>query len=241
VAAKTFGLGRVLWVGMEELWRMRYGVGDRYYYSFYAKAVRYLASYRLLGGNKRVKIHPERQVYYLDEPVGITAHVVGEDFRPPSPVDRPKVTAVLTLPDRTEHSVDLLPVPRPEGEEPTGVYRATFGASVPGTWSVAPDPSEVPGEEPEAKSFTVQSSAEEQKDPSVDEEALRSLATASGGRLLPLSEVASIADEEVLKSRDFRLPVESRPDPLSDEWWIPVVLTLLLAAEWILRKRWRLL
>ena len=241
VAARTFGLGRVLWVGVEEMWRMRYGVGDRFYYAFYARAVRYLASYRLLGGNKRVKIHPERQVYYLDEPVGITAHVVGEDFRPPSPVDKPKVTAVLTLPDRTERPLELLPIPRPEGEEPTGVYRATFAASVAGTWSVAPDPSEVPGEEPESKAFAVQSSAEEQKDPSVDAESLRAMAAASGGVMLSLTEADRLADPELLRSRDFRIPVESRPDAISDEWWVPVLLTLLLAAEWLLRKRWRLL
>ncbi len=240
-ATKTFGLGRSLWIGMEELWRMRYGVGDQFYYAFYAKAVRYLASYRLLGGNKRVKIHPERQVYYLDEPVGIVAHVVGEDFRPPSPVEKPRVAAILTLPDRSEHPLELLPEPQPGGDAPLGIYRGTFTASAAGTYSVAPDPAEVPGEEPESRSFTVQSSAEEQKDPSVDEEALRTVAVASGGPPLPLSlaELGKVPD--LLKSRDYRVPVEARPDPLVDQWWVPVILTILLAAEWLLRKRWKLL
>jgi hypothetical protein len=238
-AAKSFGLGRTLFLGMEELWRMRYGVGDQYYYSFYAKAIRYLASYRLLGGNRRVKIHPERQVYYLDEAVGLVAHVVGEDYRPPSPAQKPKVSVVVTLPDRTEHAVDLLPLPQPDGEAPLGVYRGTFSPSAAGTYSVAPDRAEVPGEEPESKSFAVQASAEEQRDPSVDEETLKIVATASGGHSLPLAEVRRAA--ELLKSRDFQVPVEARPDPLSDHWWVPVVLTLLLAAEWMLRKRWRLL
>jgi len=35
--------------------------------------------------------------------------------------------------------------------------------------------------------------------------------------------------------------VEARPDPLVDQWWVPVILTILLAAEWLLRKRWKLL
>ncbi len=240
LATKSFGLGRTLWIGMDELWRMRYGVGDQFYYAFYAKAVRYLASYRLLGGNRRVKVHPERQVYYIDEPVGILAHVVGEDYRPPSPGEKPSVAAVVTWPDRTEHPLDLLPVPRPEGEDPDGVYRGTFVPSAPGTYSVAPDPKEVPGEEPEPKSFVVQSSAEEQKDPGVDLEALESMAAASsGGKVLELAKVAELPD--AFRARDFHVPVEARPDPLTDRWWVPVILTLLLAAEWMLRKRWRLL
>ncbi len=242
-ATKSFGLGRSLWLGMDELWRMRYGVGDQYYYAFYAKAIRYLASYRLLGGNRRVKIHPERQVYYLDEPVGIVAHAVGEDFRPPSPSEKPRVAAVITGPDRTEHPIDLLPSALAEGEAPLGAYRGTFTPALPGTYSVAPDPAEVPGEEPEQRSFVVESSAEEQKDPSVDEEALASMAAASApggaGRPLGLAEVSKLP--ELLKSRDFRIPVEASTDPLTNQWWIPLALTVLLALEWLLRKRWRLL
>ena len=65
------------------------------------------------------------------------------------------------------------------------------------------------------------------------------LATASGGQLLPLAKLATVADE--VPARDFRVPVEARPDPLSDQWWMPVLLTMLLAFEWLLRKRWRLL
>ena len=239
VALKNFGLGRTLWIGTDELWRMRYGVGDQYYYAFYAKAIRYLAAYRLLGGNRRVKIHPERQVYYLDEPVTLVAHAVGEDYRPSTPGEKPTVKAILTLPDRSEQAMELLPVPQPEGEAPLGLYRGSFTAAVEGSYSVEPDPSEVPGETPESKSFAVQSSAEERKDPSVDEEALKALAAASGGQVLPLAELGKAPD--LLKSRDYRVPVEARPDPLAEQWWAPILLTLLLAAEWMLRKRWRLL
>jgi len=186
-----------------------------------------------------VKIHPERQVYYIDEPVGILAHVVGEDYKAPTPAEKPSVAAVVTWPDRTEHPIDLLPVPAAEGEEFQGVYRGTFVPGAPGSYSVAPDPKEVPGEEPEPKSFVVESSAEEQKDPGVDAEALGSMAAASGGKVIGLTDLAGLPG--LLRARDFLIPVEARPDPLCDRWWFPVILTLLLAAEWMLRKRWRLL
>jgi hypothetical protein len=106
-------------------------------------------------------------------------------------------------------------------------------------YTVAPDPTEVPGETPDAKSFRVMASTEEKKDPSVDEASLRDLASASGGRLLGLRDLRSLAGE--IPARAYRIPVESRPEPLSDRWWTPVLLTMLLAAEWLLRKKWRLL
>ncbi len=239
VAVKPFGLGRCLWVGVDEMWRLRFGASDRFFYRYYATAIRYLASYRLLGGNRRVKVHPERKVYFLDDPVTILANVVGEDYRPPSPREKPTVKAIVTLPDRREEVLELAAVPPSEREGPLGLYRGTFTAVVEGTYAVAPDRSEVPDETPEAESFLVQSSAEERKDPSVDEESLRALAAASGGTALPLADVRKAA--EMLKPRDFEVPVEARPDPLLEHWWVAVAVTLILALEWILRKRWRLL
>jgi hypothetical protein len=44
VVASAFGRGRVLYVGVDELWRMRYEVGDRWFGRFWKGAVRWLAS-----------------------------------------------------------------------------------------------------------------------------------------------------------------------------------------------------
>jgi uncharacterized membrane protein len=44
VVASTFGRGRVLYVGVDELWRMRCEVGDRYFGRFWIGALRWLAS-----------------------------------------------------------------------------------------------------------------------------------------------------------------------------------------------------
>jgi uncharacterized membrane protein len=43
VVSATFGEGRVLYVGVDELWRIRYDVGDRYYGRFWKGAIRWLA------------------------------------------------------------------------------------------------------------------------------------------------------------------------------------------------------
>ena len=56
------------------------------------------------------------------------------------------------------------------------------------------------GEEPEPKSFVVESSAEEQKDPGVDKEALEAMAAASGGKVLELPKIG--AKEQVTCSKE---------------------------------------
>ena len=38
IATMPFGRGRSLFIGVDELWRTRYDVGDRYFYRFYGEA-----------------------------------------------------------------------------------------------------------------------------------------------------------------------------------------------------------
>lgn len=46
VVASRFGRGNVIFVGVNELWRTRYDVGDRYFARFWTGALRSLRSAR---------------------------------------------------------------------------------------------------------------------------------------------------------------------------------------------------
>ena len=62
LAIQTYGLGKVFWIGTDELWRMRSKLYDPnlYYWRFWSGLIRQLATYRLLGGNRRIKIWVDR-------------------------------------------------------------------------------------------------------------------------------------------------------------------------------------
>ena len=76
----------------------------------------------------------------------------------------------------------------------------------------------------------------ENVDPSPDPDAMRLLASKTGGRALDLANAGALADE-FPGGEERREPISSR---LEDAWdtWTTLLLALgLLSTEWILRKR----
>ena len=53
IAAQPYGLGKVLWVGTDGTWRWRHRVGDAYHHRFWGQVVRWAASGKLAGGQRR--------------------------------------------------------------------------------------------------------------------------------------------------------------------------------------------
>src|SRR5262249_13363997 len=58
-----YGSGKTLYIGTDELWRWRFGVGDRYHYRFYNQAIRYVA--KKLGGQKRFRLDADKASYAI--------------------------------------------------------------------------------------------------------------------------------------------------------------------------------
>lgn len=58
IAAQSYGLGRVLWVGTDSTWRWRFGVGDTYHHAFWGQVVRWASAGGLVGGNRLVRFGP---------------------------------------------------------------------------------------------------------------------------------------------------------------------------------------
>jgi len=78
----------------------------------------------------------------------------------------------------------------------------------------------------------------EKADPKMDEDLLVKLASTTGGKYFPLADVAALP-EAVGTIREVT-EVRVAEEELWDRWWVIVGIVGLLTAEWILRKRWRL-
>jgi hypothetical protein len=77
----------------------------------------------------------------------------------------------------------------------------------------------------------------EMADPRLNDEVLRRIATASGGSYMAVDDVGDVS------SLIAAAAAESAGPQLEELWhnvWIFVGLLLLLAAEWVLRRRWGL-
>ncbi len=230
VATLRYGKGRSLFVGVDELWRLRWCFGDRYYYRFYGEAIRLLATYRLLGGNRRFKFFLEKNRFFLGDPVTVSAEIYDRDFNPSVKETWP---VTLRTPDGRERELRLVLDP-----EHPGNYRITFTVNQEGTYVLGADV----GDEEEGrpvKRFRVEYATEEMRNPLIDRETMEAMARESGGRFLPLYDLGALPD--AVPSRSVYVSTEVRSRDLWDRWWVLLLFTALLAAEWMLRKRYRLL
>jgi hypothetical protein len=77
------------------------------------------------------------------------------------------------------------------------------------------------------------------KNPLVDLETMTGMARESGGTFFPLYRIGEIP--EAIPSKSVFVSSEVRSEDLWDDFWVLLVFTGILAAEWLLRKRYRLL
>lgn len=241
IATMLYGRGRVLYVGVDDLWRMRWETADRYFYRFYGEAVRFLATYKLLGGNKRFKILTDRDRYSVDDPVRITLDVLDRDYEP---AKAPHQTVRIEMPGAPAGSLpggqpgarETLELQIPADPTEPGTYRRTILPNRPGEYRVQATTDDPADEAPE-KVFRVVASTAESRDLLLDEARLREMADASeGGRYVHLADLPTLRPE----SREKPVPTDKREDELWDSWWTLAAGVALLSLEWLLRKRWHL-
>lgn len=218
VVSGVYGAGRALFIGVDDTWRWRRNVGDRYLHRFHSQLLRFVASGRRLGNHSwRLFANPRRAV--SGEP--LTLNLTPKGGREGSLPEN--VTVRLTSGSGQEQLLRL----NPEG----GVgFAARVPAPAAGTWALEVaaglDPKSV-----ESDQLVVLPPSDELRDPRIDRAALGALATGTGGRVF--SEAKALVDA---------LPDLSRSESVSalngwwDTWWALLVIVTLLAIDWSIRR-----
>jgi hypothetical protein len=232
VAWQYFGMGKVMYVGTDQLWRMRFKLGDRHHSRFWGQAAQFLALSRLLGENKRIRIESDgADQVRVGQRVEIHANVLDPSYQPVS---------------GDSYVVDLVPAASPGGDtmaEPLAVTLAAVPGS-PGLFQgshVFRDQGQyvlkARGEDARfanSLDIVVSTADLEGLEPAMQEPLLRKMAAVSGGRYLSVREWPALPG--VIHARQ-RVLVESREIDLWDRWPPFVVLLLAAGAEWLLRRR----
>ncbi len=228
LVAGYFPSGRTLFVGFDESWRWSFRYGDTYHERFWRNAIRWLALGRLKSGDRRFRVEVARTSYTLGERAVIEARVLDEDFRPASV---PKQEVVWSDPEGKETRLDLPMVP---GR--TGIYRGTLDAERLGAYRVW---IESGTNRVATADFEVVLPSLENQDPSPDPGLLREISAVSGGKAVELEKLHDLF-AEFPGGEERREPISSRLDDVWDRWGTLWIALALLAAEWVLRKRWEL-
>jgi len=227
VAVRQVGQGRTLAVATDASWRWGFlaaesGGGDRAYMRFWNSALRWLVKDPALAP---LQVEPDAPTVEPGSPVGVTVTAHGNDF---GPAAGSKVSADLVAEDgrRAAHGEAVA--------GPDGTARIELSPPGPGAYKIV---SRTEGSKEEATAaVAVRGSGPEDADASPRPALLRALAEATGGAFaaVPGDRMPRLrlSDPEVVEVG------RRRAVPIWDRWWTIAALASVLAAEWILRRRW---
>jgi len=224
------GAGKVLYHATDESWRWRLLRGDIYYGRYWIQAIRYLSRSRLIGKDRTAELTVDQLVYQRGQPVTLRVKFVDERY---IPTDGSGVTVTVERKGEGRQTLTLsrltdLPTAF-EGQLPRLAEGTYHG------WISQPAFNEAPP----SIDFRVEVPQRELLRRALDAADLQLTATTSHGRFYTLDDVDKLVSEI---PRGTPVPLETdEPIPLWNRWELLTLLTGLLAAEWLMRKRFKLI
>ncbi|MFW6163691.1 MAG: hypothetical protein ACODAJ_13055, partial [Planctomycetota bacterium] len=231
VAWHRYGSGKSLFVGTDQLWRLRFKRGDIHHLHFWGQVIRFLTLSRLLGENKQVRIETPRRSYRTGEHVQIIVNALTETYEPvTAPTYTVRVERLEPQPDTTELTLE-----RVQGAG-GGLYQGFFTPEAEGQYRVRTQPKDAGRSN--AVEFTVATTPLEQLEPAMQQERLEKMAELSGGRYLTVRDLPELPDAVAGEQRTAVIRREK------ELWDVPLLFVVLLACagtEWFLRRRYDLI
>ena len=224
IVTKTYGAGKILFMGTDGAWRWRRGVEDRYHYRFWGQVVRWMAYQRNMAKGDKMRLF-----YSPDRPktggvLTLNANVMtstGEPLRDGNAV------AQIVSPSGKPSSIRLTAA----GEEAWGLFSGTFTPTEPGEHRITLSSAES-GSTLES-TIAVQGTSREKRGQPARHDVLREIAQLTRGQFLttadPATVVAAVAKLLQPEPQERRLP-----------WWAHPVwagaIIALLGIFWAGRK-----
>ena len=234
LVTRRTGRGKTALLLTDRTWRLREGAGDTYHHRFWGNLVRWGAGPVLRAGGQRVRLGTDQLTYTPDDRPSITARLRDASLKP---VSDPQLTAELLRDGEPVATVTLAPDP-----DSNGLHEGSFGRiRQPGRYEVRLKGREAErlvaedGGPPPAASFQVVGSRGpvELADTTPDPALMQTIATLSGGRVVPPDHAGELAALFLSE----RIPrTEVRETTLWDNPLVLALLVTLLAAEWGLRR-----
>jgi hypothetical protein len=223
------GAGEVVWIGFNEMWRLRRQYGEKYYRQFWSQLIYRLGMSHALGFDKRFVVRLDQEQYRVEDKVQLSVEAYDQNYEPLTDENLPErgLVAELTVPAAAGEQVQKVAVPMLR----KGVFETRIPVYAVGNYSLrVKDP--VTGKVDEQR-FEVTGVSAERREATRNEKLQRELAEATGGRSYDLTTVNRLPGEIKLS------PVVERQSRHTSLWttpgWFIAVIGLMLS-EWLIRK-----
>jgi hypothetical protein len=223
LATRTFGAGKVLFMGTDGAWRWRKGVEDKYHYRFWGQVVRWMAYQRNMAKGETMRLYYIPDQPKMNQTLSLHANIMD---RSGEPLHGGEVSALVEAPSGKSERVRMAS----QGDE-WGVFTGQFTALEPGKHEVTLSCKQTGATL--QTSFFVQGVAAERLGRPARPEVLEEIVRVSRGKVIEPDKL-----DEVVRS------LADLPDPPPSVrrvqlWSHPVVaagIVVLLGVFWVGRK-----
>ncbi|MGB4726480.1 MAG: hypothetical protein WBH86_03645 [Thermogutta sp.] len=229
IALQKVGRGEVVYIGTNEMWRLRRKFGEKYYRQFWGQMIHRLAIQHALGAEKRFVVRSDHREYRTGDEAVITVEAYDADFHPldAAQLSESWLVGTLFVPTESQHQVREIKLTQTR----PGWFETRIPLYNAGEYRlVVKDP--LANQEVETR-FVVSHQSVEFQQPTRNVERQRLLAQLTGGKSYELSEWTNLLTD---------LPQEPRTETVIREleiwntWPFFIFVVGLLLCEWFLRK-----
>lgn len=224
IVTKTFGTGKILFMGTDGAWRWRKGVEDKYHYRFWGQVARWMAYQRNMASDELMRLFYSPDRPQSGETLSLNANVMSVGGEP---LQAATVIVQITSPTGKVESVRL----QPGGEEQWGLFTGVFEPDEPGDYQLLMTCAENGGTL-ETK-ITVQGTSLEKIGYPARYDVLEEIARITKGEMFKTPDLEAI--KAALSALPAPEPIERRLRIWASQWWIAMIV-LLLTVFWIGRK-----
>ncbi len=223
---RPFGAGQVYYHAFDDSWRWRYEVADQWHVKFWNQIANFAAEPPFAVRDKFVSLDAGAITYQPGDTADLRVRLRDGEGKP---VSNATVDSALFKDGKRVASIRLNP-------EEGGIFRGKTAPLEPGNYEVAVESAAIPENQLKARtSFKVEPrDTGELTQLSVNEDLLRQVAAASGGRYFREENFDRVL--ELLAPMTQGRVVES-DTVLWQSWWWFLPIVGMLTIEWLLRKR----
>ena len=223
LATRTFGAGKVLFMGTDGAWRWRKGVEDKYHYLFWGQVVRWMAYQRNMAKGETMRMYYSPEQPQVRQTIALNANIME---RSGEPLQKGDVIARIVAPSGKAHSVRFSSAGGEWGE-----FAARFTPEEPGQHEVILSCKQTAATL--EASFFAQGAAVERIGRAARPEVLEEIARVTRGQVIEVERLETVI--ESLSALPEQAPAVRR----LQIWCHPLVMSVLvglLGVFWIGRK-----
>lgn len=224
IVTKTYGTGKVLFMGTDSAWRWRHGVEDKYHYRFWSQVARWMAYRRQMAQGEFIRLFYSPDRPHVDDVLTLNANVIDNVG---GPLDRGTVTVQAISPSGKTETIRL----QPGTEDAWGLFIGTFVPEEAGNYRLIATSSETGASI--QTDLSVQGLNREQQGRLARFDVLAEIAKITDGKLVPITEVRTLLDH--LAALPDPEPIVKRTRLWAHPVWAGLII-LLLGLFWVARK-----